>query len=169
MRARRIFSVIMGIFCMSAILLSVSAEAQMQQVKARENFMNLWLLRMTQVLNLTEEQTAKIYPAVHRNEKDKMEIQKETGKKIMELKLALSKEKPENQELESLMSEIKKLSNLVKTKEQELENFIEKNLTLEQRARYIVFAVEFMRGMRERLENSRVQPRRLPEGRRFQK
>ena len=155
------------VFLASALLLQVTADAQQQAAReqrlkrAVESFITLWLLEMTKALNLSEEQTAMIYPAVHSTEREKSMLQEEVVKKIAELKVILSQEEPENQVLVSLIRSIKKLRNQVRAKDEELESFIEKNLTVEQRAKYIIFATEFVKGMRDRLNKMRRQQKTL--------
>lgn len=161
MKTKKIFSFFVCILFLSGVLLAAPPQEQVQKRRLRENIMTLWLLRMTQALDLTEEQTAKIFPAIYRTEKEKREIQKNIGKKMKDLKLALKKEKPNLKELEDMIKELKRLRNLVKSKDEELEGFMEKNLTLIQRARYFIFAVDFARGLKERVDRSRALQERI--------
>lgn len=163
MKVKKLFSFSFCFLFLVGILFALNSEDQFQNRKARDNIMTLWLLKMTQVLDLTDEQTAKIFPAVRQTEKEKMEIQKEIGQKMRELRLILKNEKPEEKEIEGLIKDLKRLRDLVKSKDEELEEFLEKNLTLVQRAKYLVFAVDFMRGMRERLSRARGTQERFKE------
>ncbi|MFQ6069631.1 MAG: hypothetical protein ACE5LC_03790 [Candidatus Aminicenantales bacterium] len=167
MSVKKVATILVFGFFVTALVLPAVGEAQQPFRKARENLINLWLLKMTQVLNLNQEQTAKIYPAVFRTEEEKRELQMKIGKKLRELKMALVSEKTDEQLLTKLMKEIKMLRNEVRAKDDELEAFIEKNLSLEQRAKYMVFATEFMKGMRERLMKERMKQQRIPQRRKF--
>jgi len=45
--------------------------------RLRENLATLRLLRLTKALDLSEEQAAKVFPAVNRLEREKMKIQRD--------------------------------------------------------------------------------------------
>ena len=162
MQAKRIFSFFFCFLLMSTIFLTALPDKEFQNKKRiRENLNTLRLLRMTQALDLTEEQTAKIFPAINRIEKEKMEIQREIGQKIKELRLILDKEKPGEQEIEEVMQDWKGLRNTLKSKDEELENFIEENLTLVQRAKHLLFLIDFYKGIREKMDRARWLQQRL--------
>ena len=164
MQIRRLF---LFAFCFlfvgSTFLAAIPDDENQNRKKIRENINTLRLLRMTQVLDLTEEQAAKIFPALNRTEKEKRGINRQIGQKLKELRLILAKEKPEEQEIEKLMEDLKELRNTLKTKDEELEKIIEENLTLVQRAKYLVFLVDFSRGLREKIDRARKLQKRLEE------
>ena len=164
MQIRRLF---LFAFCFlfvgSTFLAAIPDDENQNRKKIRENINTLRLLRMTQVLDLTEEQAAKIFPALNRTEKEKRGINRQIGQKLKELRLILAKEKPEEQEIEKLMGDLKELRNTLKTKDEELEKIIEENLTLVQRAKYLVFLVDFSRGLREKIDRARKLQKRLEE------
>jgi len=116
---------------------------------------------MTQALDLTEEQTAKIFPKISRIEKEKKEIQQKIGIQMRELRSILRNENHDEQEFTDRIKRIKELRNLLKSKDEELENFLDDNLTLLQRAKYIIFSQDFYRGLREKLERARIMQERL--------
>jgi Spy/CpxP family protein refolding chaperone len=117
----------------------------------------LWLLRMTRILELTEEQTAKVFPIVSRIEKEKSEIYKQVGKQVKELRLILKEEEPDQGDLKNKINKIKELRNLIKKKDEELDARMEENLTLIQQAKYLMFACNFYRDLRGNLERARSQ------------
>jgi Spy/CpxP family protein refolding chaperone len=117
----------------------------------------LWLLRMTRILELTEEQTAKVFPIVSRIEKEKSEIYKQVGKQVKELRLILKEEEPDQGDLKNKINKIKELRNLIKKKDEELDARMEENLTLIQQAKYLMFACNFYRDLRDNLERARSQ------------
>jgi len=124
--------------------------------RTRENITTLWLLRMTRVLDLTEEQTAKIFPVVTRIEKEKMEVNQRIRKLMREIRLILNDKDPDQKELKNKIDSIKELRSYLKNKDEELENFLEENLTLIQRAKYLMFAVSFYRDLRQQLERAKI-------------
>ncbi len=54
--------------------------------RVRENLATLRLLRLTQALDLSEEQAAKIFPTVNKIEKDKLRIQRDMSADIRDLR-----------------------------------------------------------------------------------
>lgn len=127
-----------------------------QKRDIRDSISTLMLLRMTQVLNLTEDQAAKIFPTMNRIEKEKRQIQGEIGKCMKSLRKSLKQEVPNAEELENQLKELKRLRNILRDKDQELESFLEENLSIIQRARYMLFSVDFYRGLREKLQRARA-------------
>ena len=123
--------------------------------KLRENLSTLRLLRMTQTLDLTEEQTAKIYPAVNRLEKERLELQKQMSSQIDDLRVFLKQETPEQGVLVQRIKTIRGLKSAIKAKEEEIEASLDAHLTVIQRARYVLFSVDFYRSLGERLQRYR--------------
>ncbi len=162
MKIRYIISILLCLVVLSSTLTAAIQDDRLQnRRRARENMRTLWLLRMTRVLELTEEQTAKIFPIVSRIEKEKSEIYQQIGKQIRELRLTLREEEPDQEELKNKINNIKGLRNLIKKKDEELEAGMEENLTLVQRAKYLMFAANFYRELRDNLERARIQRERL--------
>ena len=164
MQVRRLFLfAFCFLFVSSIFLIAFDDDENQSRKRIRENIRTLRLLRMTQALDLTEEQTAKIFPALNRTEKEKRSINLQIGQKIKGLRSILAKEKPEEQEIENLIEDLKKLRNALKIKDEELEKIIEENLTLVQKAKYLVFSVDFYRGLREKMDRARRLKRTLDE------
>ena len=161
MKTRYILSILLCLLLLSSILSAALQDDQPQnRRRARENMRTLWLLRMTRVLELTEEQTAKVFPIVSRIEKEKSEIYKQIGKQVRELRLILREEEPDQDDLKNKINKIKELRNLIKKKDEELEARMEENLTLIQRAKYLMFVVNFYRDLRGNLDRARNQRER---------
>ncbi len=162
MKTKNIIIISGCLFFFSSVLFSSLREENLQNNRRiRDNIRTLLLLRMTQALDLTEEQTAKIFPKISRIEKEKKEIQQKIGKQMRELRSILRNENHDEQEFTDRIKRIKELRNLLKSKDEELENFLDDNLTLLQRAKYIIFSQDFYRGLREKLERARIMQERL--------
>lgn len=162
MKTKNIIIISGCLFFFSSVLFSSLREENLQNNRRiRDNIRTLLLLRMTQALDLTEEQTAKIFPKISRIEKEKKEIQQKIGKQMRELRSTLRNENHDEQEFVDRIKRIKELRNLLKSKDEELENFLDDNLTLLQRAKYIIFSQDFYRGLREKLERARIMQERL--------
>lgn len=123
--------------------------------RSRDNVRTLYLLRMTQVLDLTEEQTAKIFPRISRVEKEKQELNKNLSRLLRELRFRLREEGTGEEELTNRIQEIKDLGFQLKDIDKQLELFLEENLTVVQQAKYLIFHSDFMRTLRTQLEKAR--------------
>jgi len=117
----------------------------------RENMFVLRTLRMTQALDLTEAQTAAIFPELNRAEKEKAQLQADLAREIRELRQLINNEKVEDREFEDRVAKILDLREKIKRRESEFEKFLLTQLTSAQKARYIIFDIDFNRGMMERM------------------
>ncbi len=142
------------------ILCSFSVFAQDRKIirenrDIRENIHTLLLLRMTQVLDLTEDQAAKIFPRINQIEKEKARLQKEIGQDLRILRRLLEEEMLNSDDISERVKNIRQLRAQVKEIEREFEDFLEEHLTQVQFARYIIFSQDFYRGLMKRLERAR--------------
>lgn len=123
--------------------------------RGRDNISTLYLLRMVQVLDLTEDQSAKIFPKVNRVEKEKREMNRKIGLLLRELRAKVRQQDVKEQELSRIMEEVKDLRIQVKNREEELQEFMEENLTIHQQAKYLIFIQDFLKDLREKLNKAR--------------
>ena len=92
---------------------------------------------MTQALNLNEDQAAKIYPMINRIEKEKVEIQKNLAKDLQDLRKMLrsmpareaAPDADRDARCRQAVLNISESRRTLRMKEEELEVFLEKNLT----------------------------------------
>jgi len=129
-----------------------SAEAR---ERVRENINRLRLLRMTEELELSEQQTAVIFPAANRVEKEKADLSRKIHQEIRDLRTLLRAGPPDEQELAGKVASIKALRRAIQQKDEEFERILEENLTGIQKARYLLFTLDFYRVMGEKLERAR--------------
>lgn len=120
-----------------------------------DNISTLYLLRMVQALDLTEEQTAKIFPIVNRTEKDKREMNRKIGQRMRELRAMVRQQDGEEEKLVRKVHEIRDLRKQVKSKDEELEEFLSEYLTINQQAKYLIFVQDFLKELREKLNEAR--------------
>ncbi len=140
------------------LLTSVSAQPNGRQnrQKIRENLVTLRLLRLTQALDLTEEQAARIYPVINRIEKEKLEIQKQMSADIADLRLLVNEQTPREAEIDAKNRKIRAARESVRVKDVELDEFLETSLTTVQKARYLLFQIEFYRMLNDSLDRMRM-------------
>jgi Spy/CpxP family protein refolding chaperone len=149
-------------FILSFLLIQGSLAAQNSQEQGpareriRENVYTLRLIRMTQALDLTEEQTSRIYPALGRIEKDKANVQKKIASGLRELKDLLGSPRAGDEELVARVRALQALRKDLRNLDDEFERVLDENLTAVQKANYVIFSVDFYKGLWENLNKARL-------------
>lgn len=123
----------------------------------RDNLFTLRAIRMTQALDLTEKQTAVIFPELSRTEKEKAEIQRELAKELRELRALIKEEKTPEGQYETRVARIVELRRKIREKEEAFEKFLFEQLTPVQKAKYIIFNLDFNANLMMRMRRE-VQP-----------
>ena len=129
--------------------------AQREKSKVRDNITTLMLLRLTQILELTEEQTVVLFPHISRVEKGKKKINQEIGKNFRDLRVMLRQEIQDPGKLSAAMENIRTLRDKLKDLDADLEKIVTGNLTVVQQAKYLIFFQDFYRGLRDKLNQAR--------------
>jgi len=130
-----------------------------------ENLALLRLLRMTRALDLTEDQAARIFPMANRMEKERMELNHQLNQEIRELRSLVEASSPDEVRIKEKLARIREIRESIRLKEAEFENFLEKNLTVVQRGKYVLFNLEFAQFLSrnlERIRNLQGQPVKTP-------
>lgn len=131
-------------------------QARMQnRDRLRENINMLRLLRMTQTLDLSEEQAAAIFPAVNKIEKEKAELQRQLNRTLRDLRMSLRTAETDESEILERVEKVMAIRAGIREKDEEIEDFLFSNLTPVQRGRYLIFVVDFFRGLGENLNRLR--------------
>ncbi|MCX6562366.1 MAG: periplasmic heavy metal sensor [Candidatus Aminicenantes bacterium] len=130
--------------------------------RVRENLATLRLLRLTQALDLTEEQAAKFFPTINRIEKDKIKIQRDMTADIQKLRQLVAEPAPNEAEIGVRIKSIKDAQRLARQKDDELESHLESSLTTVQKAKYVLFQIEFYRMLEQSLERGRMMRNNSP-------
>ena len=151
------FTMVICVVSVISVLLASSpfAEAQQAERRIRDNIQTFMMLRMTQALDLSEEQAAKIFPKMNQVEKKKSALHRELGRLRIELRVILDRDQPDEQKIVEKIQEIRRLRQQLREEDEEYEAFLDANLSLVQRAQYILFTQEFFKLMRERLNKAR--------------
>jgi Spy/CpxP family protein refolding chaperone len=137
-----------------------SAQAQNPQARARlrERISDLYLIRLTGYLELTEDQTAKLYPVLTRVEKDKLALQRDLGNDLRDLRAELAKSQPGEREIVALTGRVRQARRAIREKDEEAEAALDRVLTPLQKAKYLVFTVDFLRNVGENMGRARRGP-----------
>jgi len=158
MKAKSLVALSLGLIILSSAVFPAVQEQEnelQQRLRTRENIVTLMLLRMTRFLELTEDQTAKIYPLVTRIEKEKMEINRKIARQMQELRMILREADPDPEALRIRIQSLKESREELRSKDAEVEAQLEVILTVVQQAKYLVFMNVFFKELRENLERAR--------------
>jgi hypothetical protein len=132
-----------------------AAAAGQNRERVRDQLATLRLLRMTQALNLTEEQTGKMFPTINKLEKDRTDLHREISAKLRELRnLVKDPASLKDENVLPLLDGIKAGRDKVRVIDEQLETFIESNLTTVQKASYVLFNIDFMRSLTDVVNRS---------------
>lgn len=158
MRRKSLHWTVLGVVVVSSL-----ATAQFQpgrrgadRERLRENLTNLRLLRMTEALDLTAEQTAAIYPFATRLEKEKAGIIRDLGAEMADLRRLVGEISPKEADLAARVEAVRRLRRSLQEKDLEFERFLQANLSGIQVARYVIFQADFNQAMGERLNRARA-------------
>jgi len=149
---------------MPAPLRAQAGEGQ-ERMGLRQRINDLYLLRLTRALELTEQQAARIYPLLTRAEKDKAEVQRRMGVDLRRLRAELGRTPPGEKALLELASRIRQDRRAIRQKDDDVDAALEDLMTPVQKARYLLFKVEFLRNVGENLgraRGTRAQIKRTP-------
>jgi len=160
MKAKSIVALSLGLIIFSSVVFPAVQEQDNElqerlKLKTRENIVTLMLLRMTRFLELTEDQTAKVYPLMTRVEKERMVINQRIARQMQELRMILKEEEPDPEALKLRIEALKELRDELRSKDAEVEAQLEEILTVVQQAKYLVFMNVFFKELRENLERAR--------------
>jgi Spy/CpxP family protein refolding chaperone len=144
------------VFFMSAASVWTQDNPMPNRERVRENIITLRLLRLTQALDITEEQAAKIFPMANKIEREKLGLQKQMSAAIKDLRKMLKDPSIKDADIETKLAALKDARQQIKEKDEELEKYLESHLTTVQKAKYILFNIEFMMGLRDTLNRARM-------------
>jgi len=123
--------------------------------RVRENLITLKLLRMTQALDLTTDQTSAIYPVVTRLETEKYGVTQKLNEAMKDLSLQVEQAKPDDARILGLLADIEGWRGRIIAIDKETSDFLTAKLSVVQRAKYLLFNAEFYRRLGERLGHLR--------------
>ncbi len=153
---------------LAAVLVAAPAlsSAQNQPIPPRQrmqrNLSALRLVRLTQALDLNEDQTAKVFPALNRIEKAKQDIQKDLSENILALRAMCQESEAKDEDLEATLLRIRDDRRRIKDLDAEADAALEAVLTVRQKARYEIFQIDFLRGLSETMNQARQRMGRGP-------
>ena len=157
MRHSRTAVFVGALFLISASMAWARPAQAGPQVRARlrENIDTLMLVRMTQALDLTEDQAAKLYPALTKIEKEKAALQVKLGADVRDLRVLLDRPGAKEADFVERVKRIKDTRLEIKKKDDDFDAILDAELTSLQKAKYVIFTVDFYRGLGEAINRAR--------------
>jgi len=103
--------------------------------------MRIW--KMTKVVELTEEQSLKIFPKIHASDKVKEGLGKKKAEILVGLEKLLKEEKPEQAKISEMLNAIEKTESEIRAQEDKLREELKTILSLTQQAKFYIFMKNF--------------------------
>lgn len=115
---------------------------------------SLRIVKMTEALDLSEEQAIKVFTKMGQVEKEKKDLQKKMKESIQGLRGLIDSEASE-EEIKKSIENIKNLRTSIKDQDEVLVKHLEGVLSVEQQAKCILFMEEFPKHIRKMVEGVR--------------
>lgn len=125
------------------------------RARLRERIADLYIIRLTRALALTEDQAARVYPLLTRAEREKAGLQEGLALDMRDLQAALAAGRVDEGKVGETVARARAARRAIRDKDDEVEAALDAVLTPVQKARYLIFTVEFLRGVGESLERAR--------------
>jgi hypothetical protein len=138
------------------------AQVPPERRATRENIVTLMLLRMTQVLDLSQEQTAQLFPLVNRVEKEKRALNARLVKEMRDLRQLVKEDQPDLDQMQRSIEGVQTLREAIRAQDNKLEAFVVENLSVRQQAKFLIFFQDFNRFLQEKLREARERQRTPP-------
>ena len=135
---------------------------QERREELRKRVELIWMWKLTEELNLTEEEGTKVFPLLSTYEEKKRELREENRRLVRELKQMIDAGASEGDLKKAIRSLEENDQKLSKVKKEGF-NELAKILSVEKQARYIVFQEHFQREIHGLIKKARHRERR-PKG-----
>jgi regulator of replication initiation timing len=114
----------------------------------------IWMWKMTEELNLSEQEGAKLFPVLRTYEEKKRNLREENRRLVRELEKMIKDKAPQG-DLKKTMHMLEENDRMLQQVEQEGFHEVEKILPVEKQARYIVFQAHFLREIHDLIQRAR--------------
>lgn len=124
-----------------------------EDVKEILETMRVW--KMTKALELTEEQSLKLFPKIHESDKLKEELGKKRMEIFTQLEKFLKEEKPDQTKISELLNTMDKAESEMRAKEDKLKEELKTILSTVQQAKFYIFQKNFEEDVRRMIAELR--------------
>lgn len=128
--------------------------ADKDRKEIRDLIDSLRIVKMTEALNLSEEQAIKVFTKMSQIEKEKRNLQKRMRESVQGLRGLIDSGAGEG-EIKKSVGNIKNLRASIKGQDEALSKHLEGVLSVEQQAKCILFMEEFPKHIRKMIEHTR--------------
>jgi len=145
-------------------------EPEWEKKEIREMLETLRIWKMTKALELTEEQSLKIFPKMREIENAREEAGKQKARILMDLQKLLKEEKPDIDKVKESLNAIEKVDSELRSREERLREELKTILSPLQQAKFYIFQKEFeedvkrmiaeVRGLRQKSMERKWSPQR---------
>ncbi len=127
----------------------IPGEDEIGRVRKKVEVMRAW--RLTEELDLDEETTSRLFPAMRRSDRQRQEVEADNRRIIRLVSAELGKPEPDPEVIDGALDELVK--NRLRTFRNEEEHLqeVRRILSAEDTARYLLFQVRFQKEIRERI------------------
>ncbi|RLA85321.1 MAG: hypothetical protein DRG31_03300 [Deltaproteobacteria bacterium] len=133
-----------GILFLLILSLGVATAHPLGQEKKLRDFEALKLWKLTQALDLTEDEAAELFPLLKRYSRERRQLLREYRRSLRELRELLQKDAPEDR-LKEKISEVESyIERMDQLRQREWEQ-VKGVLSVEKQARYLLFLDRFYR------------------------
>jgi len=122
--------------------------------QSRDRLLTIKMWKLTETLDLSDEQAAKLFPLLRKYQKTMDSINQRSRKLMQELRKLVG-ENASDKKLLPVLNELESLNKKKAQAQDEMWNTIKSILTVQQQAKYILFEQTFKRRMLELLRKSR--------------
>lgn len=154
----------MGLWAVSINQTFAQTQEEKEEIKGKKSAKDKWvgkdreeieemveslrIVKMTEVLNLSEEQSIKVFTKMGQIKREKKDLQKKRIEAMQSIRGLIDSGTSE-EKLKEAVENIKSLANSIKDQDDALIKYLEGILSVEQQAKYIIFTEDFQKDIRK--------------------
>lgn len=127
--------------------------------RIRERIKTIKIWKLTEELNLTEQQSVQFFPAYNNHQTERERINTERKELFKQLDEQTMRGKTDDKEIKKLLDQLESLNQQLADKQAEFRKKLESILTTRQIGRLVVFEVKFQHHIREIIKDTRNEMR----------
>jgi hypothetical protein len=126
----------------------MARERDLTQVRKKVEALRAW--QLSEVLNMDEETSSRLFPAMRQADQERWKIESRNRKLVREMSQSLERSNPDSQRIDKIIDELQSnRRELVRSEERHLER-VRQILSPEDTARYLMFQIKFHREIKRK-------------------
>ncbi len=146
---------IIGYLPLFLLISGLTYSQPLPKERIREQIETIRMWKLTEALNLSEEQSMRFFPLFNKWEREKRQLDEERNRLLDQLENILDQERPKEREIKSLLKRLEENQTRRAKGRKDFWLQVSEILTLKQRAEYLIFQRNFERRIREIIKNIR--------------